>query len=985
MEMTVKVTEKIFTPVISKRYDDMYYFYGSLNFDFSAKEISKIQVVYENEERNMVTPCLSACDKEEFKKGSFIHIVARCVGDEFDAVNFFSDDLFPMIIIQTNSFKEAVAKMRVILSSGINLPEQIELFSDTVSKKKRPLSNPLFKGNFALKEKFDMVKVILPKDIETIVENWFKNPVSARDKRKIDYYLNCNPNYKYRPVDFSKEKTQSILDQYINGLDSVKEVLLGKIQRKTITKGPRGNKILLVGPSGVGKTLIANTYAMATELPYSTLDLSMVTVLDIKGLVSTYDASDVGFFIKSATLDGTTEKTFVLEHIDQLHTKEDKDGNPMNSLASVLSSDMVIRDAHLDVPVSFENADFIATAESTENIPKSILDEFTIINLSAYAFPERVAIAREKIIPRLFESICETENPGFEFSDDIIMYIAKNYCSDDGVKDLSKHLGTIIEYVFASIKLHNETPNITEASVDKLLKGLVDEKNPGLILNKYYDTFSPEVISEIRKTKARTESPLISDSEKGTELRRLDFLLKMRKTNPSPVDINSFINEIENSHYGMKKTKESIIETFKTQNRFKAIRSVLLVGPAGTGKTTLSRSIAKASHKAFKKISLNGITHQNHLRGFEKTWRDADAGEIMKNVTSSSSNLLLLMDEVDKIDTSLVNCLLDLIDEYEFTDAFVSVPLDLSNVLFVFTANTTSTISPYLMDRFDAIIEVEGFTVSDKKKIIKEYIIPEINHEHSMSISIEELACEKLSKEYSFSNGVRDIKSKINNLARHLLAQTDKTNFTITVEDIEAYFEKPMPRGNVPCENNESGIALGLAVSGGSEGIVFPVETTLIPYDNSLTVTGLAGEDVTESAKLCATYIRSNYGKLRDVGIHVHYGEGAVKKSGPSAGVTTMISMLSAAFDIPVCYDFCYTGEIDLHGYIFQIGGESEKIEAAIRQGCKTVFVPKDNYKRLHEKGKLNEFDIEIVPVSHVSEVIKRVLPEISTQSGIAK
>lgn len=986
METAIKNTTTLITPKIAKCYNDLYYFYGMLPFDINVKEVSKIHILFENEKRDMITPCLGACDKQEFKKGTYVHIVARQIDGKFDAVHFFSDELFPMILVQTKTFVQALNKMTELLSTGADRAEQVELFSSTVLSGKAAKPNPIAKGRLALNNKFTLIKDMLPDDVVATIEGWFDKPSNAsRDARKTDYYLNCSPNYKYRPKAYNPEEIHNYFDKEIYGLENVKEVLCGKIMHKAHTRGARGNKILFVASSGTGKTVLAHTYAQATGLPISVLDLAMCSSsLELKGCSSNFDGSDAGHFIRSAARVGTTEMVFILENLDQLQNKTDKDGNPMSCMLSVLSPDKVIRDAYLDgIPVSVEHTDFIATAKTVENIPKSILDQFTVITLQSYTFIERVNIAKSVILPRIIETVIDKKDIEVTIDDDILEYIARNYCSDDGVGDLTTNLSSIVESVASSFFLHNEIPEINRAFVDKLIGFKLKEYKPGLTLNRYYDDFLPETVNEIRKTITRVNSPLISDAEKGTEQRRLDYLLKLRKTTLDPVDINGFTKAINESHYGMDNVKEPIIEAFKTQGKFGSIRSMLLVGPAGTGKTTLSRSIAKACGKDFRKISLNAVTHENHLRGFEKTWKDADAGEIIKSITSSSSNIIILMDEVDKLKSDMVNCALDLIDEYVFNDKFLGVPVDLSNVIFLFTANNMSQISPYLLDRFDVIINVDGYGRKDKTEIINTYIIPEINKKYGLNVSIDNEACEKLINEYSFTNGVRDIKRKIHSIVRHLISKTDLDEIIISSSDIESYFEKPLPRGNVPCENNESGVSLGLAISG-SEGIVFPVETTLIPNDSSLTVTGLAGEDVTESAKLCATYIRSHYEKLRDVGIHVHYGEGAVKKSGSSAGVTTMISMLSAAFEIPVSYDYAYTGEIDLKGNVFAIGG-IEKLEAAVRQGCKTVFIPRDNYDRWKKDNKLDEFSIEIIPVTHVSEVIKRVLPEIELQNRITK
>ena len=255
-------------------------------------------------------------------------------------------------------------------------------------------------------------------------------------------------------------------------------------------------------------------------------------------------------------------------------------------------------------------------------------------------------------------------------------------------------------------------------------------------------------------------------------------------------------------------------------------------------------------------------------------------------------------------------------------------------------------------------------------------MIPAINREYHLDVTIDETAIETLVNEYSFTNGVRDIKSKIYEMVRHLCALGNSKHIHVTSKDITSYFDKPMVQGNIPQSESDSGVALGLAVSSRG-GMTFAVETELIPKSDYLKITGLAEVDVRESVELCLTYIRKHFSLLLNDGIHIHYSEGAVKKSGPSAGVTTFISMLSAAINVSVPHIYAYTGEIDLKGYVYPIGGEIEKLEAAARQGCETVFIPAENYARMIEKGiDVQSFGIEIVPVNHISKVIARVLPE---------
>ena len=419
--------------------------------------------------------------------------------------------------------------------------------------------------------------------------------------------------------------------------------------------------------------------------------------------------------------------------------------------------------------------------------------------------------------------------------------------------------------------------------------------------------------------------------------------------------------------------------------------NLALCGGFGIGKTTIVKNIAEAIGYKYVKLSLNGVADIHELRGFSSTYTGSEPGRLVKGIKEAgTTRVILQLDEIDKLKPEHATAILDLIDR-DFTDNFLNVPIDLTQAIFIATANDWSNVPAVIRDRF-IVVNVDGYTREEKRQIVSDYIIPKIEKSYAasgVSISMDKEAETYLLRTYASSFGVRDAEKAMQRIcSSKLVEQVGSENpmcLNISKDDVSKYLgAEPIPRGNFPNDGAVSGVSKALAVSNGNVGSTFAIETVLIEGDETLEMTGLPKETATDSVKIAVTCIKKMYpALLKGKHIHVHFGEGSVPKDGPSAGVALFMSILSAAIDKPLMckepYDIAYTGEISLTGGVFAIGGTFEKIQAACDSGCCKVFIPMQNYERL-EKEKLDEFDCEVIPVTHISQVIEKIYPELKDE-----
>ncbi len=494
--------------------------------------------------------------------------------------------------------------------------------------------------------------------------------------------------------------------------------------------------------------------------------------------------------------------------------------------------------------------------------------------------------------------------------------------------------------------------------------------------------------------KLRTMSPM---SAEATVVRNyLDWILSIpwKKRSKVSNDITAAEKVLDADHYGLEKVKERILEYLAVQSRSGKIRGPILclVGPPGVGKTSLGKSIARATGRNFVRMSLGGVRDEAEVRGHRRTYIGSMPGKVIQGMKKAkTSNPLFLLDEIDKLGADWrgdpSSALLEVLDPEQnatFADHYLEVDYDLSDVMFVTTANSLRMPQP-LMDRME-IIRIPGYTEDEKVEIAKRHLISKQAEAHSLKPaewSISDEALRDLVRYYTREAGVRNMEREIANLARKVvkeLVTTDVKKIALTSENLEKYAGvKKFRYGEAELEDMV-GAVTGLAWTEVG-GEILTIESVLLPGKGNIKHTGKLGDVMQESVSAALSYVRSrsiSFGikptlfEKRD--IHVHVPEGATPKDGPSAGIAMATSIVSILTGIPVRRDVAMTGEITLRGRVLPIGGLKEKLLAALRAGIKTVFIPKDNEKDLAEIPDNVKKHLQLIPVAHVDEVIAQAL-----------
>ena len=535
-------------------------------------------------------------------------------------------------------------------------------------------------------------------------------------------------------------------------------------------------------------------------------------------------------------------------------------------------------------------------------------------------------------------------------------------------------------------------------------------------LQKELDDMHPENISDVRKFEKKIqESGMNEEARKEAEkvLNRmrqegkesheygllydyLDFVTSLSWKAPefTPIDLKQAEEILDEDHYGLKKVKDRIIQQLAVMalNRKQYGSILLFVGAPGTGKTSIGQSIARALGRKYVRISLGGIRDEAEIRGHRRTYVGAMPGRIMEAMKRSGvSNPVMVLDEVDKLAKDYggdpASALLEVLDPEQnntFTDHYMNVPYDLSNVLFVCTANTTDTIPEPLLNRMEAI-SFPGYTAVEKYHIAKKHLIPKALETMGIQkrmLKITDGALRQIIEEYTMESGVRDLKKCIETICRSAAVElvkkeSERSVISVTKSNLSDYLGRKQIHPEQKLSSKTPGVVTGLAWTRAGGAILF-IETKLTSGKGKVQVTGQLGDVMKESVQIALTLVKSLYPKeskiFEDHDLHIHVPAGAVPKDGPSAGITLTTALASLVTGRTVDTDIAMTGEVSLRGGVMPIGGLPEKLMAAQRAGIKKVFIPEDNVEDLEDVAEEVKEKLEIIPSKKVTDVLKKAL-----------
>ena len=574
-----------------------------------------------------------------------------------------------------------------------------------------------------------------------------------------------------------------------------------------------------------------------------------------------------------------------------------------------------------------------------------------------------------------------------------------------------KRLELMEKMIYENIEMSNigaEAANAQEADYQKIYRESALKKQIDY-LQKELDDMHPENVSDIRKFEiALKDNGMNEDAKKEAEkvLGRLkqegknspeygmlydylDFVttLSWKKEEPKDIDLKQARAILDEDHFGLKKVKDRIIQQIAVMNLKKqqAGSILLFVGAPGTGKTSIGKSIARALGRKYVRVALGGVRDEAEIRGHRRTYIGAMPGRIMDGIHKSGvSNPVMVLDEIDKLSESYngdpASALLEVLDPEQnnsFTDHYMNVPYDLSDVLFICTANTLDTIPAPLLNRME-VIEFQGYTPIEKEHIAKDHLIPKAFEKAGIpkdKLSIDDDALTTIISDYTMEGGVRGLKKRIDTLCRIAAVKIESGESSVTVhkDELRDYLDMhPLHQDKVK-EEGKPGIITGLAWTQVG-GTILYIESLMTKGTGKLTITGQLGDVMKESATIALSLVKAMYPSkiklLEKSDIHIHVPDGSTPKDGPSAGITLTTALSSLVTGTAVTPQVAMTGEVSLNGSVNPIGGLPEKLMAAQRAGVKHVFIPEENMDDLRDVADEVKSALEITPVKQVTDVL---------------
>ena len=558
--------------------------------------------------------------------------------------------------------------------------------------------------------------------------------------------------------------------------------------------------------------------------------------------------------------------------------------------------------------------------------------------------------------------------------------------------------------------VNNEARNAQEEGYQKVYREQAIKKQIEY-LQKELDEMHPENITDVRRFEVKIEESGMNETarkeadkvlnrykqegqnspESGMLYDYLDFItgLSWKNEDAQEIDLDEAEAVLEEDHFGLKKVKERIIQQIAVMNLKKQQSGSILcfVGAPGTGKTSIGQSIAKALHRKYARVSLGGVRDEADIRGHRRTYIGAMPGRIMDGIQKSGvSNPVMVLDEIDKLSVSYngdpASALLEVLDPEQnstFTDHYMNAPYDLSNVLFICTANTLETIPEPLLNRME-VIQFQGYTATDKLQIAKRHLLPKAMQAVGIEadqIEISDDIINVIISDYTQEGGVRGLRKRLETLCRAAAVRIVRgkgEKVLVTQENLRDLLDMHPVYHEKVKESANPGIVTGLAWTAAGGEILY-IETLLTKGKGEILITGQLGDVMKESARIAVTLVKSLFPEqtavLEENDLHIHVPDGATPKDGPSAGITLTTALSSLVTGIPVPPNIGMTGEVSLQGGVNPIGGLPEKLLAAQRAGVKKVFIPADNVDDLREVPEEVRQNLEIVPVEQASEVLK--------------
>ena len=582
--------------------------------------------------------------------------------------------------------------------------------------------------------------------------------------------------------------------------------------------------------------------------------------------------------------------------------------------------------------------------------------------------------------------------------------------AEDSRKARSDSMEKILYENLEMFHVNNEARNAQEEGYQKVYREQAIKKQIEY-LQKELDEMHPENITDVRRFEVKIEESGMNETarkeadkvlnrykqegqnspESGMLYDYLDFItgLSWKNEDAQEIDLDEAEAVLEEDHFGLKKVKERIIQQIAVMNLKKQQSGSILcfVGAPGTGKTSIGQSIAKALHRKYARVSLGGVRDEADIRGHRRTYIGAMPGRIMDGIQKSGvSNPVMVLDEIDKLSVSYngdpASALLEVLDPEQnstFTDHYMNAPYDLSNVLFICTANTLETIPEPLLNRME-VIQFQGYTATDKLQTAKRHLLPKALQAAGIEadqIEISDDIINVIISDYTQEGGVRGLRKRLETLCRAAAVRIVRgkgEKVLVTQENLRDLLDMHPVYHKKVKESANPGIVTGLAWTAAGGEILY-IETLLTKGKGEILITGQLGDVMKESARIAVTLVKSLFPEqtavLEENDLHIHVPDGATPKDGPSAGITLTTALSSLVTGIPVPPNIGMTGEVSLQGGVNPIGGLPEKLLAAQRAGVKKVFIPADNVDDLREVPEEVRQNLEIVPVEQASEVLK--------------